>query len=120
VTKVQRKLGIAVEDRAPLPIDLKKQERFVLIKRNDPDFMPFYTIRAQNEYTSRKIKSQRVFFPDLEILLDFRANPNSKTLYVRIKDELKAKGVTFDGNNIDLEGSEVIEEELGRGNEGDQ
>lgn len=86
VTKVQRKLGIAVEDRAPLPVDLKKQERFVLIKRNDPDFMPFYTIRAQNEYTSRKIKSQRVFFPDLEILLDFKANPNSKTLYVRIKE----------------------------------
>jgi hypothetical protein len=112
VTKVQRKLGIAVEDRAPLPVDLKKQERFVLIKRNDPDFMPFYTIRAQNEYTSRKIKSQRVFFPDLEILLDFKANPNSKTLYVRIKDELKAKGVTFDGNNIDLEESEVTEEEL--------
>jgi MSV199 domain/Protein of unknown function (DUF3627) len=112
VTKVQRKLGIAVEDRAPLPINLKKQERFVLIKRNDPDFMPFYTIRAQNEYTSRKIKSQRVFFPNLEILLDFRANPNSKTLYVRIKDGLKAKGVTFDGNNIDLEGSEVTEEEL--------
>jgi hypothetical protein len=25
---------------------------------------------------------------------------------------LKAKGVTFDGNNIDLEGSEVTEEEL--------
>jgi hypothetical protein len=105
---IQYKLGIAVKDRAPLPVDQKKQERFVLLKRNDPDYMPYYTIRAQNEYTTRKLRSQKLLFPDLEILLDFTANPNSKTLYVRIKDELKAKGVSFDGNNIDL--NEVITE----------
>ncbi len=105
---IQHKLGIAVKDRAPLPVDQKKQERFVLLKRNDPDYMSYYTIRAQNEYTTRKLRSQRLLFPDLEILLDFTANPNSKTLYVRIKDELKAKGVSFDGNNIDL--NEVITE----------
>jgi MSV199 domain/Protein of unknown function (DUF3627)/Centromere-associated protein K len=106
--KIQRKLGIAVEDRAPLPVDQKKQERFVLLKRNDPDYMPYYTIRAQSDYTTRKLRSQKMLFPTLEILLDFKANPNSKTLYVRIKDELKAKGVSFDGNNIDL--NEIITE----------
>lgn len=26
----------------------------------------------------------------MEVLLDFKSNPNSKTLYVRIKDNLKA------------------------------
>jgi 5,10-methylene-tetrahydrofolate dehydrogenase/methenyl tetrahydrofolate cyclohydrolase len=45
----------------------------------------------------------------MEILLDFKSNPNSKTLYVRIKDNLKARGVTFEGNNIDL--NEAITEE---------
>lgn len=44
-------LGIAVEDRAPLPEDKSKRERFVLLKRNDPDYYPYYTIRAQNDYT---------------------------------------------------------------------
>jgi hypothetical protein len=112
VKDVKRKLGIAVEDRAPLPVDLKKQERFVLLKRNDPDHAPYYTIRAQHAYTTRKLKAQKIFFPDLEVLLDFKANPNSKTLYVRIKDELKAKGVLFDGNNIDLDESEVTEDDL--------
>jgi 5,10-methylene-tetrahydrofolate dehydrogenase/methenyl tetrahydrofolate cyclohydrolase len=58
------------------------------------------------------MKIERVHFPDLEVLLDFRCNPNSKTLYVRIKENLKAKGVTFKGNNIDLSESEVTEEEL--------
>jgi hypothetical protein len=114
VQEVQRKLNIAVEDRAPLPLSPKKQERFVLIKRNDPDYMPYYTIRAQHDYTSRKIKSQLLLFPELEILLDFKANPNSKTLYVRIKDKLKAQGVMFDGNNIELNGiineQDLIEE----------
>ena len=50
VKKVQRKLGIAVEDRAPLPEDKSKRERFVLIKRNDDEYYPYYTIRAQDDY----------------------------------------------------------------------
>jgi hypothetical protein len=33
-------------------------------------------------------------------------------LFVRIKENLKAKKVIFKGNNIDLENSEVTEEEL--------
>ena len=48
----------------------------------------------------------------MTILLDFKANPNSKTLYNRIKETLKAKNVQFSGNNIDLEESEVTEKEL--------
>ncbi|ADO00528.1 hypothetical protein WIV_gp184 [Wiseana iridescent virus] len=112
VKDVKRKLGIAVEDRAPLPVDEEIQERFVLIKRNDEQHYQYYTIRAQHGYTERRIKIQRVLFPQLEILLDFKANPNSKSLYNRIKKELKIKSVQFSGNNIDLEGSEVIEEEL--------
>jgi hypothetical protein len=109
---IQRKLGIAVEDRAPLPEDAKKQERFILVKRHDPDYMAYYTIRAQYGYTQTKMKAERANFPNHEVLLDFRCNPNSKTLYVRIKENLKAKGVVFKGNNIDLDESEVNEEEL--------
>jgi len=55
------------------------------------------------------LRSQKALFPEMEILLDFRSNPSSKTLYVRIKDNLKARGVTFEGNNIDL--NEAITEE---------
>ena len=61
VKKVQRKLGIAVEDRAPLPEDESKRERFVLLKRNDDEYYPYYTIRAQNDYTKRKLKSRSSF-----------------------------------------------------------
>ena len=113
VKKVQRKLGIAVEDRAPLPVDEEdKQERFVLIKRNDDQTFQYYTIRAQHAYTERRIKTQTLLFPNMTILLDFKANPNSKTLYNRIKDELRAKNVQFSGNNIDLEESEVTQQDL--------
>ncbi|CCV02366.1 hypothetical protein IIV30_171R [Invertebrate iridescent virus 30] len=112
VKKVQHKLGIAVEDRAPLPEDESKRERFVLIKRNDPDYYLYYTIRAQEGYTQRKLKTEKLHFPNLEVLLDFKCNPNSKSLYTRIKENLKATGVMFKGNNIDLEGSEVTEEKL--------
>ena len=109
---IQRKLGIAVEDRAPLPANEDKQERFVLIKRNDDQHYQYYTIRAQHAYTERRIKIQSSLFPNMTILLDFKTNPNSKTLYNRIKDELKAKNVQFSGNNIDLEESEVTQEQL--------
>jgi uncharacterized protein DUF3627 len=73
--------------------------------------MDYYTIRAQHGYTERKLRTQALLFPNMEILLDFKANPNSKTLYVRIKDKLKALGVIFEGNNIDLNGV-ITEEEL--------
>ena len=89
-----------------------KRERFVLIKRNDPEYYPYYTIRAQECYTQRKLKTEKLHFPNLEVLLDFKCNPNSKTLFNRIKENLKATGVTFKGNNIDIEGSEVTEEKL--------
>ena len=101
-----------VEDRAPLPEDESKRERFVLLKCNDTHYYTYYTIRAQNTYTNSKIKTQRLLFPNLEVLLDLNCNPNSKTLYNRIKENLKAKNVVFKGNNIDLEESEVTEEEL--------
>ena len=112
VDNIQRKLGIAVEDRAPLPENKAKRERFVLLKRNDDEYYPYYTIRAQDDYTKRKLKFERQHFPNLEILLDFACNPNSKTLYTRIKESLKAKRVVFKGNNIDLEPSDVTEQQL--------
>ncbi|CCV01961.1 hypothetical protein IIV22A_117R [Invertebrate iridescent virus 22] len=129
VKKVQRKLGIAsdgqspssdvcamahtsVEDRAPQPEDESKRERFVLIKRNDNEYYPYYTIRAQDCYTIRKLKTEKLHFPNLEVLLDFKCNPNSKSLFTRIKENLKATGVVFKGNNIDLEDSKVTEEKL--------
>ena len=112
IKQVKTKLGIAVEDRAPLPENKAKQERFVLIKRNDDEYYPYYTIRAQDDYTKRKLKFERQHFPNLEVLLDFACNPNSKTLYTRIKESLKAKRVVFKGNNIDLEPSVVTEQQL--------
>jgi hypothetical protein len=98
VKEVKCKLGIAVKDRAPLPEDKSKHERFVLIKRNDDEYYPFYTIRAQDDYTRRKLKVERQHFPTLEVLLDLRCSPNSKSLYTRIKENLKAKNVIFRGN----------------------
>ena len=112
IKQVKTKLNIAVEDRAPLPENKAKQERFVLLKRNDDEYYPYYTIRAQDDYTKRKLKFERQHFPNLEILLDFACNPNSKTLYTRIKESLKAKRVVFKGNNIDLEPSDVTEQQL--------
>jgi hypothetical protein len=112
VKKVQHKLGIAVEDRAPQPEDESKRERFVLLKRNDPEFMGYYTIRAQDSYTTKKLKTQRTLFPNLVVLLDFKCSPNSKTLYNRIKENLKLKNVTFKNNDIEIEDSQITEEEL--------
>jgi hypothetical protein len=125
---IQRKLGIAVEDRAPQPEDHgpkdhdrdpakpdrdeSKRERFVLLKRNDSDYYPYYTIRAQDSYTTKKLKTQRTLFPDLVVLLDFKCSPNSKTLYNRIKENLKLKNVIFKNNDIDLQESEVTQQEL--------
>jgi hypothetical protein len=109
---IQRKLNIAVVDRAPQPEDESKRERFVLLKRNDSEFMGYYTIRAQDSYTTKKLKTQRTLFPNLVVLLDFKCSPNSKTLYNRIKETLKAKNVVFKNNDIEIEDSQITEKEL--------
>jgi hypothetical protein len=45
------------------------------------------------------------------VLLDFKCSPNSKTLYNRIKENLKLKNVTFKNNDIEIEESEVTQQE---------
>jgi hypothetical protein len=89
-----------------------KQERFILVKRNDPNYMSYYVIQAPDSYVDRKLKTERQHFPNLEVLLDFKCGSNSKTLYARIKDKFKVDGVVFEGNNLELEGTSVTEQNL--------
>ena len=72
------------------------------MNRNNPNVYPYYVIRGQDYYTTTKIRSQKSFCPKLKVLFDFKCNPNSKTLYIRIKEKLKAKGVSFYLNEIEL------------------
>ena len=111
LTSVQKKLNIAVEDRAPQPSQKRKRERFVLFKRNDEDF-PYFTVRAQNCRVQTVLKEQKLYFGDLEMLMDVDCHPNSKTLFVRIKDQLKNKGVEFHFCKVSLKNSSISEREL--------
>jgi len=113
---VQHKLGIAVQDRAPLPRQKNKQERFVLIRRTQkrnglkPEHI-YYTIRAQDSRAKQSLRTQETMY-DIQVLLDLTCHPNSKTLYNRIKDELIEKGVQFSYNNISIVGSKIDEKML--------
>jgi hypothetical protein len=110
---IQRKLGLAVKDPSPQqPENRRTRERFVLIKRNDLSYMSYYTILEQDLYTTRKLKIERIHFPRLKVLLDFKCDSNSKTMYTKIKENLKARGVVFNGNNIDLDETIITEKEL--------
>lgn len=111
VETVQTKLNIAVVDRAPQPALNSKKERFILIKRDDPDY-PYYTIRAQHVTAQAALRKQRSCYSEVTILLDLPFHPNSKTLYVRIKDQLKQKGVEFKLCKISIQNSEIDEDEL--------
>ncbi|KAF8769807.1 putative KilA-N domain-containing protein 006L [Argiope bruennichi] len=108
---IQQKLETSVEDRAPQPAKKDKRERFILIKRNDETY-PYYATRAQDVHARGVLKHQRSLYTEVCILLDLPCHPNSKTLFVRVRDELKNKGVTFKLCNISLAGSTINEEEL--------
>lgn len=108
---IQQKLEISVEDRAPQPAKKDKRERFILIKRNDETY-PYYTTRSQDVHARGVLKKQRSLYKEVSILLDLPCHPNSKTLYVRVKDELKKKGVTFNSCEISLHRSTINEEQL--------
>jgi len=108
---IQHKLNIAVEDRAPQPKQSGKRERFILLKRNDDDY-PYYNIRAQHVNAMSALRKQRALYLEVQILLDLPYHPNSKTLYVRIRDELKQKGVEFNMCKFTLANAEITEKEL--------
>jgi hypothetical protein len=108
---IQHKLDIAVQDRAPQPHKSPKRERFILLKRND-DYYPYYTIRAQDISARASIRKQKTLYQSVDILLDLPFHPNSKTLFVRIKDRLKKMGVVFNLCSISIENSALSEQEF--------
>jgi prophage antirepressor-like protein len=116
IETIQHKLGISVKDRAALPKQKSKQERFVLIKRTqkrngiEPEYT-YYTIRAQDSRVKLSLRTQEAMY-NIEILLDLTCHPNSKTFYNRIKEDLIEKGVQFSYNNISIENSEIDEDVL--------
>jgi chromosome segregation ATPase len=59
--EIKRRLSIAVEDRAPLPEQSSKQERFVLLKRNDPEHPAYYTIELKT-LTQQTESELKLFF----------------------------------------------------------
>lgn len=111
VVQVQTKLDISVEDRAPQPDKDRRKERFLFIKRNDPNY-PYYTIRAQDVNAQKALKRQKDRYTEVTVLLNLACHPNTKTFYVRIKEDLKKKGVEFNVCEISVENSKVTEEEL--------
>ena len=111
VISVQKKLNIAVEDRAPQP-DIKAQrERFILLRSNEMD-LPFHVIRAQEAGARKTLKRYQTAFSDVVVLVDLLCHPNSKTYYNRVKEVLKQRGVRMRFNDISLEGSTTTEEQL--------
>lgn len=114
---IQQKLNIVVDDRAPQPKQSGKRERFILLKRNDLDY-PYYNIRAQHVNAQSALKKQKAVYSEVTILLDLPFHPNSKTLYVRIREELKSKGVEFNICKLSLTNAEITEQELIRRMEG--
>lgn len=51
-------------------------ERFVLVKLNDDEYYPYYTIQAHNSYVDHKLNFEKLNFPQLEVLLDFTYDTN--------------------------------------------
>jgi predicted peroxiredoxin len=111
VDDIQIKLNISVEDRAPKPDLVSKRERFILLKRDDESY-PYYIIRAQDVNAKASIRKQKNLYNNVSLLLDLQCQPNSKTLYVRIKDQLKKQGVEFNLCKVSIDRSELKEHDL--------
>ncbi|CCA61373.1 transcriptional regulator [Diadromus pulchellus ascovirus 4a] len=112
LNEMNNKLDVAVEDRAPIPEDCSKVERFVFLKRPNADY-PYYAIRAQAASTKTAIRKQEKEFGAIELLLDFETHPNTKTYYNRIKLALNKRGVKFNGNRVRIaDDSDMTEADL--------
>jgi hypothetical protein len=92
-------------------IKKSKRGRFILIKLNDLEHYTYYTIKTLDIYADQKLNFFKQHFPNLQVLLNYKCNPNFK-IFVKIKEKLEFKNVIFNGNNIDLDDSELTEKDL--------
>jgi MSV199 domain/Protein of unknown function (DUF3627) len=127
VTAIGLRLGAACVDRAPRPINPIKRERFVFIRWTNLNYhrtirdptqadnhrvYRYYAIRGQTQYSNSALRAQRQKDPALEVILELDVQPNTKTLYNRVKEELEERGVRYIGNALSITNSDVDEVEL--------
>jgi MSV199 domain/Protein of unknown function (DUF3627) len=127
VTTIGRRLGAACVDRAPRPLNPIKRERFLFIRWTNLNYhrtIPnptladnhrvyrYYAIRGQTQYSVSALRTQRQKDPALEVILELDVQPNTKTLYNRVKEELEERGVRYVGNALSIANSDVDETEL--------
>lgn len=87
--------------------DEKFSERCVVINRHGKFYGNYYLIRGRKLYVDRAYKKQKKIFPKSVIVSDtYNKNIND------IKLQLKCRGVTFNGNNMDITGSTVEENDI--------
>jgi hypothetical protein len=127
VTTIGRRLGAACVDRAPRPLNPIKRERFLFIRWTNLNYhrtIPnptladnhrvyrYYAIRGQTQYSVSALRTQRQKDPALEVILELDVQPNTKTLYNRVKEELEERGVRYVGNALSIANSDVDEAQL--------
>jgi len=127
VTTIGRRLGAACVDRAPRPLNPIKRERFLFIRWTNLNYhrtiqnptladnhrvYRYYAIRGQTQYSVSALRTQRQKDPALEVILELDVQPNTKTLYNRVKEELEERGVRYIGNALSITNSTVNEAEL--------
>jgi len=127
VTTIGRRLGAACVDRAPRPLNPIKRERFLFIRWTNLNYhrtiqnptladnhrvYRYYAIRGQTQYSVSALRTQRQKDPALEVILELDVQPNTKTLYNRVKEELEERGVRYVGNALSIANSDVDEAEL--------
>jgi len=100
---LEQKLDIATEDRVVKPMKKCKTERFVILRLGDinEEFFNYYSIRAQKYHVNSQIKKYKKVFPNLATLVDIECQPNSRNLFIRMKEQL-TKYMEFDGNDFNI------------------
>lgn len=94
IERVQDKLDIAVVDRVPRQKYPSKNEQFFLLKplpKEEDARYDYYVIRGQKDYARSKLNRFLKDFPLTDILLSIDYQPNSRNLYIRLKQSKKSK-----------------------------
>jgi len=94
IEDIQNRLTVAAEDRSPKSKDAKLRERFVIVKLAKDNY---YIIRGQDVYCNRQLQRQAKLHPSLAIIMNITYQPNSRNLFIRLKD---LNRFTIVGNHI--------------------
>lgn len=102
LTEINHKFDVATDERAPRTTSIRKRDKFIILKINDPNYQwQYYVVRIQHGACNAVLKRLRLKYPRYTEFMTIKYQPNSVNFFNLMKEKLPR--ITVNRNEVKLE-----------------